>query len=223
MKHSNISVFETPEPAWFSTVPQKGNWASWLITGSHYGKLVALEPKSILNIELGGFYIVLKGCVVATALSPEGQGKAVFIDVLRNGDMIWPLKKKQVRFGYEVRTKTFLLSVSKAKYEEFMRANSYSETVLMAAELNLMTKHSQAAQYLFASDLERVKRIIAMLASHPDASSTDRGIEVQATKQEIRTLAGVERRAGVQIFKTLQDEGVLRFSGYKTFYYKYPE
>lgn len=222
MKHSNIAVLETPEPDWFKTSPQKGTWASWLIHGNHYGNLIELSPKTPLNADSGDFFIVLSGCVVAFALSPDGQSKSIFVDALRRGDMIWPLQSKQLRFAYETRSTTHLLAVSKAKYEEFMKANSYSETVLMAAELSLMTKHSQAAQFLFVKDLDRIKRIINVLVDHPDARPTARGIEVQASKDEIRTLAGVERRSGSRAFKVLEDEGVLRFNGYKAFLYQQP-
>ncbi|SBW84194.1 catabolite gene activator protein [Pseudomonas veronii 1YdBTEX2] len=222
MKHSNIAVLETPEPDWFKTSPQKGTWASWLIHGNHYGTLIDLPPKTQLDTDRGNFFIVLQGCVVAYGLSPDGQSKGVFVDALRKGDMIWPLQPKQVRFGYETRSHTFLLSVSKSKYEEFMKANSYSETVLMAAELNLMTKHSQAAQFLFAKDLDRIKRVITMLVEHPDSRPTARGIEVQASKDEIRTLAGVERRSGSRAFKVLEEEGLMKFDGYKTFFFQSP-
>lgn len=222
MKQPSIAVFDTPEPEWFKTSPQKGTWTSWLINGNHYGNLIVLPPKTTLDTDQGDFYIVLKGCVVAFALTLDGRSKAVFVDALRQGDMIWPLQPKQVRFGYETRSLTYLLQVPRARYEEFMKSNGYSETVLMAAELNLMTKHSQSAQYLFAKDLDRIKRVIDKLVAHPDARPTDRGIEVLASKDEIRTLAGVERRSASRAFKILEDEGALKFNGYKTFLFQHP-
>lgn len=222
MKHSTIAVLETPEPDWFKTSPQKGTWASWLIHGNHYGALIEVPPKTPLSSDNGDFYIVLSGCIVAYAISPDGQSKSVFVDALRRGDMIWPLQSKQVKFAYETRSTTHLLAVPRAKYEEFMKANSYSETVLMAAELNLMTKHLQAAQFIFIKDLDRIKRVVSVLVEHPDARPTARGVEVQASKEEIRTLAGVERRSASRAFKILEDEGVLSFHGYKSFYYQHP-
>ncbi|HDS0957000.1 TPA: Crp/Fnr family transcriptional regulator [Pseudomonas putida] len=222
MKQPTITVFDTPEPEWFKTSPLKSSWASWLINGNHYGKLIEVQPKTTLDTNQGDFYIVLKGCVVAFALSLDGKSKSVFVDALRRGDMIWPLQPKQVRFGYETRSLTYLLQVPQAKYDEYMKSNGYSETVLMAAELDLVKKHSQSALYLFAKDLDRIKRVICMLVGHPDARPTDRGIEVMASKDEIRTLAGVERRSASRAFKVLEDEGTIKFDGYKTFFFQSP-
>lgn len=217
-KHPEIAVFDTPEPDWFQTSPQKGTWASWLINSNFYGALIELPPKT--PIASDDFFIVVKGCVVAYGLSPDGVSRNVFVDALRPGDMIWPMHEKPVHFGFETRSTTHLISVPKAAYQDCIRSIGYSETVLMAAELSLMTKHSRAVQFLFAKDLDRIKRVITMLADHPDAHPTTHGIEVMAAKEEIRMLAGVERRSGSRAFKALQDEGTVRFRGYKSFFYR---
>lgn len=219
MKNPSISLLDTPEPKWFQTSPQKSSWASWLIQANHYGQIIQLEPKQRVDANRGDFFIVLKGCVVTSGIFPDGH-KPVFVDALRRGDLIWPLKQKHVLFEYETRTPTFLMKIARDKYRDFMSGNSYYETVLMAGELDLMTKHSHAAQFHFAKDLDRIKRVISLLVHHPDSQATQRGIEVQASKEEIRYLAGVERRSGSRAFKVLEDEGVLSFSGYKSFLFK---
>jgi len=218
IKNPTLSVYETPEPAWFDNAPQRGPWATWLVTGHHFGSVVELQARTPLDAGRGDFFVVLKGCVVSYGVSPETPNRRVFVDVLRHGDLIWPLRQKQVEFAYETRSHTYLLKVPRSKYAEYIKANPHSETVLMAAELDLMTKHSQAAHVQFSRDIDRIKRVIAMLVNHPDARATSRGIEVQASKEEVRTLAGVERRSASRAFKTLEEDGVIVFSGYKTFY-----
>lgn len=225
MKNPTLSVYETPEPAWFDSSPQKGPWATWLINGHHFGSVINLEARTQLDTSRGDFYVVLKGCVVSFGVAPDTTSRRVFVDVLRHGDLIWPLRQKQVEFVFETRSRTYLLKVPRAKYADYIIANPHSDTVLMAAELDLMTKHSQAAHVQFSRDIDRIKRVIQMLVEHPDARPTGRGIEVHASKEEIRSLAGVERRSGSRAFKTLEDEGTITFNGYKTFYYcaKSPE
>lgn len=219
-KHPSISAFDTPEPDWFQNCPVKSTWTSWLINSNHYGSLIEVPPKE--TIKGSDFHIVVKGCVLAFAQSLDGHPKGVFVDTLGPGDLIWPLPKKDVLFSYETRSLTHLISVPRAAYLEFSNSIVYSEAVLMAAELNLMTKHARASQFLFAKDLDRVKRVITTLAGHPDAHHSARGIEVMACKEEIRTLAGVERRSGSRAFKILEEEGTVRFCGYKSFLYHPP-
>ncbi|XHV08050.1 putative catabolite gene activator family protein (plasmid) [Pseudomonas aeruginosa] len=222
IKNPTLAVYETPQPSWFDTSPQKGPWSTWLIHGVHMGATVELPAKTMIDTNRGDFYVVLKGSVVSYGASPETPNRRVFVDVLRPGDIIWPMRQKQVCFVFETRAKTYLLKVPKSKYSDYIVANPHSETVLMAGELDLMTKHSQAAHMQFSLDIDRIKRVIQILVEHPDARDTNRGIEVQASKEEIRTLAGVERRSGSRAFKTLEEEGTLSFNGYKSFFYRAP-
>jgi CRP-like cAMP-binding protein len=222
MKNQSLAVLDTPAPTWFATAPHAGSWSSWLVQGTHYGKVIDMGVKQPLVADTGDFFILLSGCIVVYGVSKEGSSKPVFVDALRRGDVICPLMHDQVKFIYETRTPAQLLRVSKEKYPAFMNDLRYSETVLLAAELHLMAKHSNAAQFHFAKDLERIKRVVNLLVQHPDSVHTPRGIEVHASKEEIRNLAGVERRSGSRAFKILEDEGVINFNGYKAFFYITP-
>lgn len=216
----NIHLPDTPAPTWFATAPHAGSWASWLLQATAYGKVIEMGIKQPLAADKGDFFILLSGCIIVFGVAQEGAGKSVFVDALRRGDVICPLRHDQVKFIYETRSPVSLLKVPKEKYQAFMNDLKYSETVLLAAELHLMAKHSSAAQFHFAKDLERIKRVINLLVQHPDSAHTQRGIEVQASKEEIRTLAGVERRSGSRAFKILEEEGLLNFNGYKAFFFK---
>lgn len=233
LKNHSLTILDTPPPSWFATAPHAGSWSSWLVQGSHYGKIIDMGVKQTLVADTGDFFILLSGCIIVFGVSQESTSKPVFVDALRRGDVICPLRHDQVKFVYETRTPAQLLRVSKEKYQAFMNDLRYSETVLLAAELHLMAKHSSAAQHLmakhssaaqfhFAKDLERIKRVINLLVQHPDSTQTPRGIEVQASKEEIRTLACVERRSGSRAFKILEDEGMINFNGYKAFYFTSP-
>ncbi|MDF9779227.1 hypothetical protein [Pseudomonas baetica] len=220
MKSPSLTLLDTPQPAWFGTAPHAGSWGSWLLQGSAYGNVIDLSANQPLVADKGDFYILLSGCIIVHGVSPQSSSKPIFVDALRRGDVICPLRHDQVKFLYKTRTAASLLKVSKDKYQAFMNDLKYSETVLLAAELHLMALHSNAAHLHFAKDLERIERVVNVLVQHPDSTHTPRGIEVQASKEEIRTLAGVERRSGSRAFKTLEDEGVLFFNGYKAFFYK---
>lgn len=220
-KFTSISVLATPEPTWFHKSPQKSSWASWLIQSNHYGSITEIGPKQMIDASAGDFFIVLQGCVTVSGIAPDRQ-KSVFVDALRSGDIIWSLNQNSVVFEYETRTMTVLLKVPKRMHAEFNTGISYYETVLMAGELDLMTKHSLATQYHFANPVDRVSRVINILVQHPEALSGPRGIEVHASKEDIRHLAGLERRLSTQAFKTLEGDGTVNFNGYKTFFYREP-
>ncbi|MNZ75359.1 Cyclic AMP receptor-like protein [compost metagenome] len=94
-----------------------------------------------------------------------------------------------------------------------------SEVVLMAAELNLLTKHATAASTVQMKDQDKIWRVVVNLASHPDVAHRPGGVEVKATREEIRRLAGVERRSASRAFHLFQEKGLVVFSGYKRFFF----
>lgn len=76
----------------------------------------------------------------------------------------------------------------------------------MAAELNLLTKHATAASTVQMKDQDKIWRVVVNLASHPRCRvHRPGGVEVKATREEIRRLAGVERRSASRAFHLFQE------------------
>jgi len=215
-----VSVLSTPEPSWFkSSSLTAGSWASWLMMAHQYGRVVDHPAGIEIDANHGDFYILLNGTMVVSTVPPDPNLKPLFIDTLRRGDIIVPSRQPDLKFTYVVRGSASLLKVSKDKFNAFMNDMKNSEVVLMAAELNLLTKHATAASTVQMKDQDKIWRVVVNLASHPDVAHRPGGVEVKATREEIRRLAGVERRSASRAFHLFQEKGLVVFSGYKRFFF----
>lgn len=166
-----VSVLSTPEPSWFkSSSLTAGSWASWLMMAHQYGRVVDHSAGIEIDANHGDFYILLNGTMVVSTVPPDPNLKPLFIDTLRRGDIIVPSRHTDLKFTYVVRGSASLLKVSKDKFNAFMNDMKNSEVVLMAAELNLLTKHATAASTVQMKDQDKIWRVVVNLASHPDVA-----------------------------------------------------
>lgn len=166
-----VSVLSTPEPSWFkSSSLTAGSWASWLMMAHQYGRVVDHPAGIEIDANHGDFYILLNGTMVVSTVPPDPNLKPLFIDTLRRGDIIVPSRHTDLKFTYVVRGSASLLKVSKDKFNAFMNDMKNSEVVLMAAELNLLTKHATAASTVQMKDQDKIWRVVVNLASHPDVA-----------------------------------------------------
>lgn len=215
-----VSVLSTPEPSWFkSSSLTAGSWASWLMMAHQYGRVVDHSAGFEVDAEAGDFYILLAGTMVVSSLPLDPALKPLFIDTLRRGDLIVPSRHSELKFSYVVRGSTSLLKVPKDKFRALMNDMKNSEVVMMAAEINLLTKHATAASTVQMKDQDKIWRVVVNLASHPEVDHRQGGVEVMASKEEIRRLAGVERRSATRAFNIFQEKGLVVFSGYKRFFF----
>lgn len=180
-----VSVLSTPEPSWFkSSSLTAGSWASWLMMAHQYGRVVDHPAGIEIDANHGDFYILLNGTMVVSTVPPDPNLKPLFIDTLRRGDIIVPSRHTDLKFTYVVRGSASLLKVSKDKFNAFMNDMKNSEVVLMAAELNLLTKHATAASTVQMKDQDKIWRVVVNLASHPDVAHRPGGVEVKATRKK---------------------------------------
>lgn len=80
--------------------------------------------------------------------------------------------------------------------------------------------YSRALSDSVGRDQDRIRRVLTMLASHPTAIDSKLGREVEANKQQIRDLAGVQKRSATRAFRALEESGVVSFYGYKRLFYR---
>lgn len=215
-----VSVLATPEPSWFkSSSLTAGSWASWLMMAHQYGRVVQHDSAVEVDANTGDFYILLSGTIVVSTEPQDPNIKPLFVDTLRRGDIIIPARHSNLIFSYVVRGSAELLKVPKDKFNAFINDMKNSEVVLMAAELNLLAKHAAAASTVQLKDQDKIWRVVMNLASHPEVAHRAGGVEVLATKEEIRRLAGVERRSATRAFNHFQESGRVVFNGYKRFFF----
>jgi CRP-like cAMP-binding protein len=195
-----ISALDLPAPAWLLDVPEVScEWAKLLIAASLHGRIETYARGTVLETSPHDLLLVLKGCVLAIAPPQHDDGHHVFISALRKGDIITPSINSRVRIGLHARSTTTALRVPQSAIPEYM------------SDVGVLSK--------LLRDQAKILRVIEILASHPEAVNTTAGMEIEASKDEIRTLAGVHRRSATRAFHALVEAGIVSFNGYKRVYF----
>lgn len=215
------SILDTPAPSWLAKKPELAEpWARCLRSASKHGRLEDHDRGAILSNKESDFFLIIRGCVVVTSDPLEREAPPLFVSALQRGDIITPTIFQLVPVTLTVRSASTLLRVPKASLASFASEIGLCETLFMAVNMELTKLYAAAAQSVRLKDQDRILRVIESLALHSDAVITAVGNEVEVSKEEIRTLAGVQKRSATRAFHNLQEDGVIAFNGYKRVYYK---
>lgn len=214
-----ISALDLPPPGWLKEAPEvSAEWASLLIAASRHGRIESYERGQALSTSPKDLLLILKGCVVAVATPLHDEGHQIFIGALRKGDIITPSISNRVRISLQARSSTVALRVPQSAIPEYMSDVGVLDKFFLALELELTRVYAEAATATLLKDQAKILRVIEILASHPDSISTSAGIEIEASKDEIRSLAGVHKRSATRAFHALVEGGIVSFNGYKRVY-----
>ncbi|KZN20744.1 Crp/Fnr family transcriptional regulator [Pseudomonas sp. FW300-N1B4] len=215
-----ISALDLPAPSWLKDAPEVScEWAKLLIAASLHGRIETYARGKVLETSPHDLLLVLKGCVLAIAPPQHDDGHHVFISALRKGDIITPSINSRVRIGLHARSTTTALRVPQSAIPEYMSDVGVLAKFLFTLELELTRVYAEAATATLLRDQAKILRVIEILASHPEAVNTTAGMEIEASKDEIRTLAGVHRRSATRAFHALVEAGIVSFNGYKRVYF----
>lgn len=213
-------ILATPEPHWFGRSSLlSGSWPSWLITASQFGEECHFSNGTMIDPSRGDLFILMSGCVNIYAEMLDSGSSGALVDFLGPGDLVARQRHTEFDFKYRVRGKATVLMIKQDRIEAFSLALKNLEAGLMASEMHIVGKFAQAAASLLLPDTERLLRIAGSLASHPVSFRSQKGMEVHATKEEIRMYAGLMRRQAARAWAELADAGVVVFDGYKRFFY----
>lgn len=215
-----IAALDLPAPGWLKETPEvSSEWAKLLIAASLHGRIETYTRGTTLEISPTDILLILQGCALAIASPQHDDGHQIFIGALRKGDIITPTISNRVRIGLHARSTTTALRVPQAALPEYMSDVRISDKFFLALELELTRVYAEAATATLLRDQARILRVIEILASHPDAINTTAGMEIEASKDEIRSLAGVHKRSATRAFHALVETGVVSFNGYKRVYF----
>jgi CRP-like cAMP-binding protein len=214
-----ISALDLPAPGWLKEAPEvSADWAKLLVAASLHGRIETYARGTEIETSPNDLLLVLKGCVLCIAPAQHDDGHHIFISALRKGDIITPSIFSRVRIGLHARSTITALRVSHTVIPEYMSNPGVLEKLFFAMELELTRVFAEAATATLLRDQAKILRVIEILASHPEAICTTAGMEIEASKDEIRSLAGVHRRSATRAFHALVESGVVSFNGYKRVY-----
>lgn len=217
----SVSPLDAPPPAWFlANAALADSWPLWIVTAAELGARVSVSDGDVLSVTDDDLYFLLSGCFVVTSEAETPNAKPFFIEALRRGDLIMPIRHAEVGFVYQARSHAEMLRISGKQLTAFLASLPNGETGLLAGEIHLLSQLGIAAKALFLSDEDRILRVAGALASHPEVPKTASGALVASNKEELRALACVDRKAGIRAFKALNAAGLLIFEGYKKFFYR---
>lgn len=205
-----------PAPTWILNVPGlEDSWLSCLKLAERYGELLQVERGNVFRPVPDQLHMILKGCVVAVTELADDIPAPSFVCALRRGDILSPSIIQSIPISFIARTTTLVISIPREALDSDDKDSLLWERLCLALDTSLTRQYADAAQSSFQCDQDRILRVIQQLASHPDAQKTQIGIEVEASKEELRLWAGVHKRSASRAFRNLVDSGVASFSGYK--------
>lgn len=205
-----------PTPTWILNVTGlEESWLSCLKMAEQHGELLQIEHGNAFSQTPDHLHMILKGCVIAVTEVDEDISAPSFVCALRRGDILSPSIIESIPISFIARTTTLLISIPRSVLERDCNDSLLWERLCLALDTSLTRQYADAAQSSFQCDQDRILRVIEQLASHPDAQRTQIGIEVEASKEELRLWAGVHKRSASRAFRNLVESGVASFSGYK--------
>lgn len=216
----SAGLLDVPAPEWIEA--DEGLFSYWglcLMTLIRHGRIVTVKPGCNLDLAAGQLGLLIEGGLYAL---DEGtlDDRALFVSFLRRGDIFKAMGGPASPLTFLAHTRSSVLVLDEASLQTFIAEFAIAERVLHALEVHLTCQYAGAAQTVGWKDLARVRRAIQMLADHPTATDTKLGREIESSKQNIRRLAGVQKRSASRAFNALAQAGEVTFYGYKRIFYR---
>lgn len=217
---TQITVLDVPAPEWIKHHPDLSpHWGELIICAKKYGRITQYEPGATITTTPGDLYLVINGCLIASTNPLSVPDAPIYISALKRGDIITPDICRKIPISLSARTNTTVLCIHSGSINDFAAEVSNSGQFLASLNIELAQKYAEAAQSLLLKDQDRILRVIANLATHPESKDTVDGIQIEIRREDVRKYAGVQIRSATRAFAGLSDSGVIKFNGYKRIYY----
>lgn len=222
MSHSAFAssgVLDVPVPAWIATEDLFAQWGSFLMALIKHGSMETVRRSSTLTLSEDEFGLLIDGGLYATEQPQHEDARCLLIAFLERGDL-FPASRDGHDLVLTSHGKSTCLVIREAALEGFKA--DFPSWELMSSRLISRMEQAQAQAHDEAEgrDQDRIRRVLKIMADHPTAIDSLQGREIEAGKQRIRDLAGVQKRSATRAFRALVEAGVVTFSGYKRLYFK---
>lgn len=217
-------IMDVPAPSWIEGDESLfSQWGKFLIAMIKHGTVETFRRTEAIPMESNEFGLLIEGGIFATDEPKNEDGRRVLVQFLRRGDLFAAAISNNLQFQLTPHCRTICLIVREGALEAFKSEFPSWATLKPLLNAGLAQAYSQAISETVGRDQDRIRRVLAMLAKHPTATDTKLGWEIEAGKQLIRDLAGVQKRSATRAFQALVEAGCVMFYGYKRLFYREPQ
>lgn len=215
---NSTGLLDIPVPRWIAQDEVLFSfWGMTLLAVLKHGTIEMLRAGETLDTNGKALSLLIDGGLYA--ITNEGESREFMISFLRRGELLRPPSVEGLSVRFEAHTRSRVVTIPEASLQDFIREVAVAPRLLQTIELHLTQQYAAAVQTLKWRDKDRLQRVIQMLADHPTANDTRLGREIESSKQNIRRLAGVEKRSASRAFAVLVNSGLVAFYGYKRLFF----
>lgn len=214
-------LMDVPAPDWIvKNECLFAHWGSFLLAMIKHGSIETIHKNESFELASLEFGLLIDGGLYVTD-SPEGDDpRTLLIQFLQRGDLFSTAISGRQHLQLTPHCKTTCLIIREQAFEPFRTEFPLWDRIFPLVSAGTAQAYSTALRDSAGRDQARIKRVITILASHPTAIDSKLGREIEANKQQIRDLAGVQKRSATRAFRVLEDSGTVSFYGYKRLFYR---
>lgn len=211
---------DVPVPAWVESDHLLfACWGRCLIQLIKHGKIKTLKRGEQLELNDFRVAMVVDGGVYAIGKAPHDPNRRILMHFYKRGELVLSGADNDPIELLEAHCRSTCLTLNQAQFDAFAGDFELAERLCSELRSEQASHLYQAIQSYAGRDIDRIKTTLQLLASHPTSITTKVGREIEASKGQIRDLAGVQKRSATRAFKMLEDQGVVAFSGYKRLFF----
>lgn len=214
-------LLDVPAPLWIEDDEQLfGHWGSFILAMIKHGSVETLRRGDSLELEPSEFGLLIDGGLYVTDQPDSKEARTLLIQFLRRGDVFSTAIGGNLHLQLQTHCRTTSLIIREPVLAAFQCEFPYWERVFPKLIAGMAQAYSRAVCDTVGRDQDRIHRVLTMLANHPTAIDSKLGREIEANKQQIRDLAGVQKRSATRAFRALEESNAVSFYGYKRLFFR---
>ncbi|MCF5371281.1 hypothetical protein [Pseudomonas syringae] len=220
----STGTMDVPAPDWIEADPELfSQWGMFLLAMIKHGTVEATSRDQSLPMRHTEFGLLIEGGIYALDEPAEDDGRRVLIHFHKRGDLFISAISPSLPFQLNAHCRTTCLVIREQAIEHFKADFPAWDRLIPVLRAGMAQNYSRAISAAAGRDQDRILRVLSILAAHPTAIETKLGREIEAGKQRIRELAGVQKRSASRAFQALENAGYVSFYGYKRIFYREPQ
>nr|WP_192963278.1 Crp/Fnr family transcriptional regulator [Pseudomonas fluorescens] len=214
-------LLDVPAPLWIADDEQLfGHWGSLLLTIIKHGSVETLRRGDSLEFAPREFGLMIDGGLYVTDQPESKEPRTLLIQFLRRGDIFSSAIGGNLHLQLQAHCRTTCLIIREPVLEAFQCEFPFWDRMLPKLTAGMAQAYSRAVCDTMGRDQDRIHRVLTILANHPTAIDSKLGREIEANKQQIRDLAGVQKRSATRAFRALEESSAVSFYGYKRLFFR---
>lgn len=213
-------LMDVPVPAYIQADESLfTTWGACLLALIKHGKVITLRRGESLDLKEWQIGLLIDGGIYAMSQAVHDESRKMLVHFFQRGELFVAGDENNLSLDLIAHCKTRCLVLSKSLFEDFSEEFTGTSRLLLTIDTWLTKQLLEAVQRSSARDIDKIRTTLVMLAGHPTATDTKLGREIEASKQMIRELAGVQKRSASRAFRSLEEQGQVSFYGYKRLFF----